>query len=185
MRQAKPFSPKLTAPRPHNGHGPAGHRTPPGRINIPRAHARTRTPARERKNPESDSKENTYKFGSFKNRSPQNPNRTQLDPNRTQQKPESADLRRQKPVDVLFRAAPGQRRLAARPCRGTSLIPVGSVEAAVLHGLGEVFGADLFSSVEVGDGPCHFQDSVVGAGAEAHAPHGHLEGAFAASSRAQ
>ncbi len=39
MPQVKSISPKCNASRPHNGPGPAGHRTPPGRIKIPRVRA--------------------------------------------------------------------------------------------------------------------------------------------------
>ncbi len=70
-------------------------------------------------------------------------------------------------------------RSAAGPCSVPGSIPVSPVEAAVLHGLGEVLGADLLPPVEVGDGAGGLQNPIVGPSAEAHAPHGHLEGAFA------
>lgn len=48
-----------------------------------------------------------------------------------------------------------------------------------MDGLGHMLGGDRVLAVEVGDCACDFQDSVVGAGGEAHAADGHFEGAFA------
>ena len=56
--------------------------------------------------------------------------------------------------------------------------PVIAVKRAVLNGFGDVGSADGVGGVEVGDRECHFQDAVVGAGAEAQARHGAFEQAL-------
>lgn len=53
--------------------------------------------------------------------------------------------------------------------------PVTAVEAAVLDGLGEVFGEDAGGVIEIGDGAGDFEETIVGAGAEAHFLHRQLE----------
>ena len=50
-----------------------------------------------------------------------------------------------------------------------------SVELPITNGLGQVLGADLVAGVEVGDGPSHLADLVMGAGAEAELHHGLLQ----------
>ena len=57
--------------------------------------------------------------------------------------------------------------------------PVVPVQAAVLHGFGDVFGFDAIQAAEVGDGAGDFEDAVVRARRQAHAAHGHLERALA------
>jgi hypothetical protein len=58
-------------------------------------------------------------------------------------------------------------------------LPIITVEAAVLDGLGEVRGGDAPGVVEVRDGAGDLQHSVVSPGAEPHAADGHFEGALA------
>jgi hypothetical protein len=48
-----------------------------------------------------------------------------------------------------------------------------------LDGFGDVFGGDVGGLGEVGDGAGDFEDAVMGAGGEAHAADGQLQGAFA------
>ena len=57
--------------------------------------------------------------------------------------------------------------------------PITSVQAPILHGFSEVFGGDGFRIVEIGDGAGGFQDTVMRAGAQAHAAHRHFERSFA------
>ena len=58
------------------------------------------------------------------------------------------------------------------------LTPVTSVQAAILDSFGQVFGGDGFGVVEIGDGAGGFQYTVMSAGAQAHAAHGHFERSF-------
>jgi hypothetical protein len=48
-----------------------------------------------------------------------------------------------------------------------------------LHGLGQMLGGDTVGAVEVGDGARDFENAVVGARAQPHAPHRHFERALA------
>src|SRR5208282_4194630 len=57
--------------------------------------------------------------------------------------------------------------------------PVITVKRTVLNGFGDVRCADGVGGVEVGNRERHFQDTVVGAGAEAQARHGALQQALA------
>src|ERR1035438_2354691 len=57
--------------------------------------------------------------------------------------------------------------------------PVVAVEAAVLHGFGQMFGGDGGGFIEVGDGAGDFENAVVGAGGKSHAADGHFERALA------
>ena len=50
--------------------------------------------------------------------------------------------------------------------------PVAAVQAAVLHRFSQVFGGDGFGMIQIGDGAGGFQNPVMGAGAQTHAPHG-------------
>lgn len=54
----------------------------------------------------------------------------------------------------------------------------GLVEGAVLAGLGEFFCGDVFVSIEIGAGPCHSEDSVVGACGEVFCFQGDLHEVF-------
>ena len=57
--------------------------------------------------------------------------------------------------------------------------PVTAVERAVLDGLGDVCRADGVGAVEVGDCERHFEDAVMGAGAQPQAVDGAFEQALA------
>ena len=48
----------------------------------------------------------------------------------------------------------------------SALCPVAAVQIAVTYGFGYVLRLYVFGSGEVGDGACHFQDAVIGAGGE-------------------
>jgi hypothetical protein len=43
------------------------------------------------------------------------------------------------------------------------LLPVFSVEPAILYGLGEVFGLDLFAAAQAGDAPGDYPEAVAAA----------------------
>jgi hypothetical protein len=71
-----------------------------------------------------------------------------------------------------------------RPLKNSSptlefLLPVIAIQAAVLHGLGEVLGGDAFGVVEIRDGARDCENPVVRAGGKAEAAHGHFERALA------
>src|SRR5258708_37023936 len=75
-------------------------------------------------------------------------------------------------------------RPRSRGSRSYALLPVIPVQTAILDCLGQVFRGDASRAfdvavVEVGYGARHFEDAVVGASAQAHAAHGHFEGALA------
>ena len=53
--------------------------------------------------------------------------------------------------------------------------PALAVERAVLNSLGQMLNLNFVGARQVGDGAGHFQDAVVGAGAEAEALHGGFE----------
>lgn len=54
----------------------------------------------------------------------------------------------------------------------SALCPVAAVQIAVTNGFGYVLRLYVFGSGEVGDGACHFQDAVIGAGGERELLHG-------------
>lgn len=54
----------------------------------------------------------------------------------------------------------------------SALCPVAAVQIAITNGFGYVLRLDVFGSGEVGDGACHFQDAVIGAGGERELLHG-------------
>ena len=60
-----------------------------------------------------------------------------------------------------------------------SLGPIRAVKRTVLDSFGDVFGLDLGSVFDVGDGAGDFEDAVVGTGTEALLGHGAFEQAFA------
>lgn len=53
--------------------------------------------------------------------------------------------------------------------------PVGAVEGAVLHRLGQVFGADALGAFQVGNRPRHLEDAVVRPRAQAQPGDGGLD----------
>src|SRR5579859_2720026 len=57
--------------------------------------------------------------------------------------------------------------------------PIAAVQRPVLYRFGDVSGTDVFSGVKVGDGARDFQNTVVGAGAQAQARHGAFKQALA------
>jgi hypothetical protein len=59
------------------------------------------------------------------------------------------------------------------------LRPVIAIQRAVLHGFGDVFGADARRAAEIGDSARDFQNAVMGAGGESHAADRHFECALA------
>src|SRR6266853_4447407 len=74
----------------------------------------------------------------------------------------------------------------SRGSRSYALLPVIPVEAPILHRFGQMFRCDASRAidvtvVEVCHCARHLQDAVVSAGAQAHAAHGHFEGALACS----
>ena len=52
------------------------------------------------------------------------------------------------------------------------LSPVGAVQGAVLDGLAQMLGGDVFGCLQVGYGTRHFQDAVVSAGRESQTGYG-------------
>src|SRR5882762_9027366 len=59
------------------------------------------------------------------------------------------------------------------------LCPIRPIEGAVLDGLGDVFGLELVSGLQVGDGTGYFEDAVVCASAYALLEHRPFEKFFA------
>ena len=57
--------------------------------------------------------------------------------------------------------------------------PVVAIQTPILHGFGDVLGADVRRAAKVGDRARGFQDAIVRARREAHAADGHFECAFA------
>ena len=73
---------------------------------------------------------------------------------------------------------------AIQGSRSYALPPVIPVQTAILDCLCQVFRGDASRAIDVtvvkvGYGARHFEDAVVSAGAQAHAAHGHFEGALA------
>ena len=58
-------------------------------------------------------------------------------------------------------------------------MPISAVQTAILHRFGKMLGGDALGPVEIRDRASDLQHAVVGAGAEAHAADGHLEGSLA------
>lgn len=58
-------------------------------------------------------------------------------------------------------------------------IPIIPVEVPELDSLGKVLGGDTRRGIQIGDGACDAQQTVVGAGREIHAANRHLERALA------
>ena len=58
--------------------------------------------------------------------------------------------------------------------RSVTLQPKVSIERAVLDGFGDVVGLDGFGGLEVRDRAGDFEDSVIGAGADAQLVDGHF-----------
>src|SRR5262245_60397998 len=59
------------------------------------------------------------------------------------------------------------------------LRPIVPIEAAILHGLSDVLGADRWRPAEIGNRTCDLENAVVGTGGESHTTHRHFERALA------
>src|SRR5690348_12821061 len=70
-----------------------------------------------------------------------------------------------------------KRNTAGEPLEALS--PERPVKGAVLDGFGDVLGLQRTAALEIGHGARHFQDAVVGAGAEALLGHGTFQKPFA------
>jgi len=57
--------------------------------------------------------------------------------------------------------------------------PIGSIQRSILYGLSDMLALDLRRSLQVGDGSCDFQNTIVCAGTESLLLHGSFQHALA------